>query len=333
MSESDACALNRIYYTECKGIHKGRNVERMIGLKQLRGAIGVTVTPFAMDWQVDLEAVRLQAEHLSQSQITGVFPCASTGEFPYLSFAQQRAVYIATKEGLGNGKTLIAGACTPNLRQSIACVQMAGELGYDACVACTPYYYPHTQDEIFIYFSELAAASPVPVILYHVPFFTGGIAIDTVSKLMRIPNIAGIKDSSADMKRISHLCQLHAQREDFLIYTGTDDCLLPALAAGVDGSMTAFAAGVPDWVTDVYQAFAEGNLPQAAAYQRRMMPLLAAADALPFPLGYKMVAQAYHQLPMTQHVHQLLPENRRREAVQTIESLLQSKMDFRCSVV
>ncbi|HPF87175.1 MAG TPA: dihydrodipicolinate synthase family protein [Candidatus Limiplasma sp.] len=293
-------------------------------MKQLRGAIGVTVTPFDRDWQVDLQVVRTQAERLSDSRITGVFPCASTGEFPHLSFAQQRAIYIATKEGIGNDKTLIAGACTPNLRQSIACARLAGELRYNACVACPPYYYPHTQEEIFAFYQELAKASPVPVILYHVPFFTSGIAMDTVSKLMRIPNIVGIKDSSADMKRISHLCQLHTQREDFLIYTGTDDCLLPALAAGVDGNMTAFAASVPDWVTDIYQAFGEGKLAQAAAYQRRMMPLLAVADALPFPLGYKLVAQAHYQLPMTQRVHQLAPEETVEIAQQKIEKLLRA---------
>jgi 4-hydroxy-tetrahydrodipicolinate synthase len=291
-------------------------------MKQLRSAIGVTVTPFTLDWQVDLDTVRIQAEHLSDSQITGVFPCASTGEFPYLSFAEQRAIYLATKEGIDGKKTLIAGACTPNLRQSIACAQMAGELKYDACVACPPYYYPHTQEEIFTFYRELAAASPIPVILYHVPFFTSGIAMETVSKLMHISNIVGIKDSSADMKRISHLCQLHTQREEFLIYTGTDDCLLPALAAGVDGSMTAFAAAVPDWVTDVYRAFTEGNLTQAATCQRRMMPLLAVAGALPFPLGYKLVAQTYHQLPMTQHVHQLVPGDTVKTTQQEIETLL-----------
>ena len=140
-------------------------------MKQLRGAIGVSVTPFTADWQVDLRSICIQAEHLADSKITGVFPCASTGEFPHLSFADQRAIYIATQEGIGGKKTLIAGACAPNLRQSIVYAQMAGELGYDACVACTPYYYPHTQDEIFLFYSELAAASPVPVILYHVPFF------------------------------------------------------------------------------------------------------------------------------------------------------------------
>ncbi len=293
-------------------------------MKQLRGAIGVTVTPFSTDWQVDLEAIRIQAEHLSESRITGVFPCASTSEFPHLTMEQQRAIYLATKEGVCGKKTLIAGACAPNLRQSIRCAQMAGELRYDALCGVSRITIRNTGRN-FMFYTELAAVSPVPVILYHVPFFTSGIAMDTVRRLMRIPNIVGIKDSSADMKRISHLCQLHALRDDFLIYTGTDDCLLPALSAGVDGSMTAFAAGVPDWVADVYQAFAEGKLQQAAACQRRMMPLLAIADALPFPLGYKMVAQTYHRLPMTQRVHQLTPDDIASSTQQAIEVLLHAE--------
>lgn len=275
-------------------------------MKDFRGAIGVTVTPFDSDWSIDLGAVRKQAALLAGSRITGVFPCASTGEFPHLSRSEQRAICQATKEGIGSGKTLIAGACSPNLRGSMDYACMAGELGYDACVACPPYYYPLTQEEVFAFYRELAQASPLPVILYHVPFFTSGISMETVEKLMRMPNIMGIKDSSANMKRIAHLCQLHAVREDFLVYTGTDDCLLPALSAGVDGSMTAFAAAAPELVTEVYRSYAEGNLREASANQQRMMPLLQTADALPFPLGYKLVAEAYHNIPMTRRYHQLV---------------------------
>lgn len=291
-------------------------------MKELRGAIGVTVTPFDRDWQVDLSAVRAQAERLSASDITGVFPCASTGEYIHLSPGEQRAVYQATKEGTGGKKTLVASACAPNLRAAIESAAMAKELGYDACVACPPYYYPLTQAEILAFYRALMQASALPIILYHVPFFTSGIAPETVRELARMDNIVGIKDSSANMKRIAHLCSLHEERPDFLIYTGTDDCLYPALAAGVDGSMTAFAAGAPALVTDVYRAFATENPAEAAACQRRMMPLLAEADALPFPLGYKLVAQAYHHIPMTKHYHQLLDEDTFTEASRRIEALL-----------
>ncbi len=298
-------------------IEKGR-----FALKELRGAIGVSVTPFGMDWQVDLDAIRTQAERLSTSGITGVFPCASTGEYPHLSPKEQRAVYEATKEGIGGKKTLIASACAPNLRTAIESAAMARELGYDACVACPPYYYPLSQDEIIAFYQALARASALPVILYHVPFFTSGIAPETVRRLAQMDNIVGIKDSSANMKRIAHLCSLHEERPDFLIYTGTDDCLYPALAAGVDGSMTAFAAGAPTLVTDVYRAFAADRPAEAAACQQRMMPLLAEADALPFPLGYKLVAQAYHHIPMTRRYHQLLGEDAVAEASRHIEALL-----------
>lgn len=298
-------------------------------MKEFRGAIGVTITPFDLDWSIDLDAVRKQAALLAGSQITGVFPCASTGEFPHLSMSEQRAICQATKEGIGSGKTLIAGACSTNLRSSMDYACMAGELGYDACVACPPYYYPLTQDEILTFYQELAQASPLPIILYHVPFFTSGIAMESVEKLMRIPNIIGIKDSSANMKRIAHLCQLHSIREDFLIYTGTDDCLLPALSAGVDGSMTAFAAAAPELVTEVYRSFSEGNMREAFANQQRMMPLLKTADALPFPLGYKLVAETYHNIPMTKRYHQLVTAQQvdvaRNQTVDFMNGILDKK--------
>ncbi len=291
-------------------------------MKDLHGAIGVTVTPFDRNWQVDLESVHKQAEHLAASSITGVFPCASTGEFPHLSFKQQREIYQATKDGLGGQKALIAGACAPNLQQAVAYAQMAFELGYDACVACPPYYYPLTQNEIYYFYRELAQSSPLPIIMYHVPFFTSGIEIATIEKLLQITNIIGLKDSSANLKRISHLCQLHSTRDDFILYTGTDDCLLPALTAGVDGSMTAFAAAMPKLVCGVYQAYSHAEMKTAKAYQQAMMPLLSVADALPFPLGYKLVAQVSHALPMAKQYHQMASQTAVNEALQKITTFV-----------
>lgn len=290
----------------------------------LRGAIGVTVTPFAPDGQIDLGTVRAQAERLAASDVAGVFPCASTGEYPHLTLAEQYAVSKATRDALAGRKRLIGGACASNLRGSLAGAEVVRSLGYDACVACPPYYYPLSQAEVFAYYKALAAQAGLPLILYHVPFFTTGIELDTVQKLMAIPNIVGIKDSSANMKRIAHLCQMRDGREDFWVYTGTDDCLLPALAAGVDGSMTAFAACAPALVTDVYAAFARGDVTYARQCQRRMMPLLKAADALPFPLGYKLVAEAYHNLPMTQSWRQMAEAETVQAARVQIATLLQT---------
>jgi dihydrodipicolinate synthase/N-acetylneuraminate lyase len=291
--------------------------------KHLRGAIGVTVTPFAKDGQADLNAVRAQAERLGGSDVTGVFPCASTGEFPHLDMAEQRAIAMATRDVLEGKKHLIAGACASSLRGSLALVEQAEALQYDACVACPPFYYPLTQAEVYAYYRALAAQAEVPIILYHVPFFTTGIEMDTVEKLLKIPNIIGIKDSSANMKRIAHLCCLRDTREDFLVYTGTDDCLLPALAAGVDGSMTAFAACAPSLVATVYAAYGRGDYPAAQQCQRTMMPLLKAADALPFPLGYKLVAEAYHGLTMTHSWRQMADEATVHAARDQILALLQ----------
>ena len=291
--------------------------------KQLRDAIGVTVTPFTQAGLVDLDTVREQAEYLGASNVAGVFPCASTGEFPHLDMAEQRAIAVATRDVLEGKKHLIAGACASSLRGALALAEQAKALRFDACVACPPYYYPLTQAEVYAYYRALAAQAEVPVILYHVPFFTTGIEMDTVEKLLKIPNVIGIKDSSANMKRIAHLCCLRDAREDFLVYTGTDDCLLPALAAGVDGSMTAFAACAPALVAAVYAAYNRGDYAAAEKCQRAMMPLLKAADALPFPLGYKLVAEAYHSLPMTQSWWQTADEGTVRAARAQIAALLQ----------
>jgi len=292
-------------------------------MKDFRGAVGVTVTPFTRDFQVDTKAVFVQAERLSQTAITAILPCASTGEFLHLTSSEHKAVYTATKQGNTGKKALFASACAPNLRAAISCVEMAAELKYDACVACPPYYYPLSQEEIYAFYSELSkAAGNMPIILYHVPFFTSGIEMATVERLLKLPGIIGIKDSSANMKRISHLCQLHGQRQDFLIYTGTDDCLLPALTAGCDGSMTALGASLPALVMAVYNAFYGGDIHTAQACQQRLMPLLKAADSLPFPLGYKLVAQVAWGVKMDESYHQMADAQKVALVLQEIEELI-----------
>jgi dihydrodipicolinate synthase/N-acetylneuraminate lyase len=246
-----------------------------------------------------------------------------------MTMEEQRSVLCATRDGLDGRKALIGGACAPSLRQAIAHARLAKEAGCDACVACPPYYYPLSQKEIMAFYRELARAAELPVIMYHVPFFTSGIEAETVERLARIDNIIGIKDSSANMKRIAHLCQLHDRRPDFLIYTGTDDCLFPALCAGVDGSMTALAASLPDLVSRVYKAFSEGDMQEAGQQQRRMMPVLKAADALPFPLGYKLVAEAAHGLPLTARWHQLITQEECAPAREQIARLVNAVLSER----
>ncbi len=256
--------------------------------------VAVTVTPFDENEKVDLAAVAWQTEQICNSEADAILPVASTGDYVKLDLPERLEVFKAVAETNKGRKKLIASACDTSAKRVLQTIGAVKEMGYDACLVCPPYYYPLTQDAVCDFFKEVCAgAEGFPVIGYHVPFFTTGIEIPTFEKLLEIPNFVGMKDSSAVMKRIAHLCQIvQAKRPDFAVYTGTDDCLFPALCAGCFGSMTALAATMPAQIRGIYNAFDAGNIGEAMAINQKILPIIRQCDSLTFPVGYKLLAKA-----------------------------------------
>lgn len=256
-------------------------------------SVGVTVTPFIGGCTPDLFAIEKQTEMLAESKTDAILPCASTGDFVKMTPADRLAVLETAAKVNKGRKVLIAGACDASVSGVLETIEKAKEFGYDAAIVCPPYYYGLSQDDVLDFYKSVAAGAKLPVIAYHVPFFTTGIEIPTFRELLKIPQITAIKDSSANLKRISHLCDIAAEtRPDFRVYTGTDDCLFPALCAGCAGSMTALAASLPDEIADIYRAFDERDIEGAMKYQRKILPVIRLADSLTFPMGYKLLAKA-----------------------------------------
>lgn len=263
-------------------------------MRDLSGAIGVTVTPFISGETPDFKEIEKQTEILCNSDIDGIFPCSSTGEYPKISFENKIKIMETVAKVNAGRKVLIAGACSVSIDEIKAFIDKAKELKYDACLICPPYYYPLKQDEVLRFYKEVCCyAGDMRIIAYNVHFFTTEIMHDTFVKLLEIPNLVGMKDSSGNLKKISHECDLaRSIRPDFIVYTGTDDCLLPALIAGCKGSMTAFGAIFPNTIKSIYKNYESGKLDKAIEIQRSILPLLRLADSLVFPDGYKLVAKA-----------------------------------------
>lgn len=263
-------------------------------MRDIKGEIGVTVTPFINGETPNYDEVRRQIEQLCNSEVDGIFPCSSTGEYPKLSFEDKIKMLEVVKEVNNGRKFLIAGASAVSISEVKAYIDKAKELEYDACLICPPYYYPLNQDAVLNFYKDVCAyAGDMRMIAYNVHFFTTEIMTDTFKELLKIPNLVGMKDSSGNLKKISHECDVARKiRPDFIVYSGTDDCLLPSLIAGVKGSMTAFGAIFPNTIKSIYKDFETGNIQIAVETQRKILPLLRMADSLLFPDGYKLVAKA-----------------------------------------
>lgn len=256
--------------------------------------VAVTVTPFDENEKVILEEVKKQTEEICNSAADAILPAASTGDFVKLDLPEREEVFRAVSEANRGRKKLIASACDTSAKRVLQTIHTVKELGYDACLVCPPYYYPLSQDAVYDFYKTVCeGAGDFPVIGYHVPFFTTGIEIPTFEKLLEIPNFVGMKDSSALMKRIAHLCSIVSEkRPDFAVFTGTDDCLFPALCAGCFGSMTALAATMPKEIRGIYDAFDARDIDTAMRINQSILPIIRKADSLTFPVGYKLLAKA-----------------------------------------
>lgn len=263
--------------------------------ERLKGPFSVLMTPFVGE-KVNKEAYIAQVERLNCSNVSGYVTNGSTGEFIQLSLEEQMQISEWAAKAKSAGKKLIVSACTGNLADTIKICRHAGSIGADAVLVCPPYYFKYTAKEREEYFMKVADLSPVPVFLYNIPFFTQELELDVVYRLLEHKNIVGIKDSSANMKRLEHMVE-KTKDMPVNIFTGTDDILFPALVGGCVGSMTAFATIYPDEICGIYDAVAEGDYKKAKEIQFSIMPALRKADSETFPKGYKKLMQEVSGIP------------------------------------
>lgn len=264
-------------------------------MKKIKGPYSVLMTPFR-DGKVDLQAYRKQIGRLNGTGISGYVVNGSTGEFVQMTLAEQTELIFAVAEEKAKDKKTVVSACTGNLADTCELCRRAEEAGADAVLVCPPYYFTYTKEDRLRYFERLADLSPVPVLLYNIPFFTQEIETDIVFRLFRHENVIGIKDSSANMKRLEHMAEM-AKNTEISVLTGTDDILFPALVGGCDGSMTAFATVFPEKICTLYWAVESGNYALAKEIQFSLLPLLRKAESETFPRGYKRLMEEVSGIP------------------------------------
>jgi len=234
----------------------------------VKGIFPALVTPFGSDGSVSLNAVRENICRYNGTAIAGYVVLGSTGEAVMLSRAEADSVLAAAKEAAASTKFLIAGTGAESTAETVARTKRAAELGYAAALVKTPYYYkPVYKAETYIrHFRAVADASPIPVLLYSVPQFTG-ITLETpeILALAGHPNIVGIKDSSGNIQRVAEI--VAGAPPDFQVLTGGAAVIYPALTVGARGAILALAAALPEKCAEVFLLFQSGRHEQAKALQ------------------------------------------------------------------
>ncbi len=253
--------------------------------KFLKGPFAVLMTPFK-NGKLDEDVFIKQVKRVNGTGVSGFVVNGSTAEFIQLSIEEQKRAIQLVAENKDADKKLIASACTGNAVDTVDVAKYAKSVGADAILVCTPYYFTYSMQDKKQYFLDVANNSPLPVVLYNIPFFTQEIELKLVYELFDHENVIGIKDSSANMKRLMHQLDV-AKDKNVAVLTGTDDILYSALFAGCVGSFTAFAAIFPEEISALYSAMDKGDYATAKSIQDKFMPLLREADSKTFPFGYK----------------------------------------------
>jgi 4-hydroxy-tetrahydrodipicolinate synthase len=277
------------------------------------GSIPALVTPFAAG-RVNEAAFRELVEWQIDEGSNALVPCGTTGEGATLSNDEHRRVIEITVEVARSRVPVIAGCGSNNTAHAIALTTIAREAGADAALHVPPYYNRPNQEGIYAHLSAVAELD-IPVILYNVPSRTiTDIAVETMEKLSRLPNVVGVKDATGNLARVS--AQRQACGTEFIQLSGNDDMALGFSAMGGVGCISVSANVAPKLCSQFQEAMREGRWPDALALQDRLFPLHAAlfSDASPGPVKYA-VNRVRPDFPATLRLPMTPPSEASRKAV------------------
>lgn len=239
----------------------------------LSGVFPALTTPFSADGSVSVADIKHNITQYNTTGLAGYVAIGSTGESVLLSRKEVETVFVAVKESAAPGMRLIAGTGAESTAETIERTKRAAELGYHFALVKTPYYYkPLYKPEVYIaHFRRVADASPIPVILYSVPQFTG-VALEApeVGVLAQHPNIIGIKESSGNVQRAAEM--LAAVPPSFQILVGSASMMFPSMVLGAAGAILALASPLPELCVALFNATRTGDLETARALQAIILP-------------------------------------------------------------
>ena len=238
------------------------------------GVFAAVPTPFADDDQLDVRRLRAAIAWWVASPLTGFVILGSTAEAVLMDDDECDRVVDEARALVPRQRPFIVGAGRESTRATIRAAKRAADFGADAVLVRTPGFFKSqmTGDAFMLYYTAVAEASPVPVLLYNFTALTGvNLLPATVARLARHKNIVGMKESGSDISYINEL--VTRTPDDFTLLAGSATTYFHALCAGCDGGILALAALLPDACARMLALVRDDRLGEARALQHWIMPL------------------------------------------------------------
>src|SRR5579872_148749 len=260
----------------------------MTAKTSFRGSFTALVTPFkngAVDERVFRELVDWQIAEGTN----GLVPVGTTGESPTLSHEEHKKVVEWCVDQSNGRVPVIAGAGSNSTAEAVELSQHAEKAGADAVLVVTPYYNKPTQEGLYQHFKAINDAIGIPIIMYNIPGRSiVDMSVETMKRLYELKNIAGVKDATANITRISQ--QRLALGEDFNQLSGEDATTLGYMAHGGHGCISVTSNVAPRLCSDFQNACLSGDFTKALAIQDKLLPLHVDLfiEASPAPVKYAL---------------------------------------------
>jgi len=243
----------------------------MAAKTNFRGSFTALVTPFN-NGSIDEQAFRRLVEWQITEGTNGLVPVGTTGESPTLSHEEHRQVVEWCIDQAQERVPVVAGAGSNSTREAVELAQHAEEAGADAVLVVTPYYNKPTQEGMYQHFKAINDAIGIPIIVYNIPGRSViDMSVETMARLFELKNIAGVKDATASMTRVSQ--QRGAMGEGFNQLSGEDATALGFMAHGGHGCISVTSNVAPRLCAEFQGACLRGDYATALKLQDKLMPL------------------------------------------------------------
>ena len=234
-------------------------------MKLFTGSGVALVTPFN-DNGVDFDKLEELIEYHIKNDTDAIIICGTTGEATTMTEEEKKSTIKFTVEKANGRIPIIAGSGSNNTAAAIARSVWCEKIGVDGVLVITPYYNKSSDKGVIEHFKAISSNINIPIILYNVPSRTGlNLKPSIVKELSKIPNIVGVKEASGDLSQVLEIRALCG--EDFLIYSGNDDQIIPILSLGGAGVISVLANIVPKEVHNMCALYMEGKTKEALKIQ------------------------------------------------------------------
>src|SRR6266702_2953573 len=260
----------------------------MAAKTNFRGSFTALVTPFK-NGSLDEAAFRSLVSWQIAEGTNGLVPVGTTGESPTVSHDEHKQVVEWCIEEAKGRVPVIAGAGSNSTKEAIELSQHAEKAGADAVLIVTPYYNKPTQEGMYQHFKAINDAIGIPIIIYNIPPRSViDMSVDTMARLFELKNIAGVKDATANVVRVSQ--QRQAMGPEFNQLSGEDATALGFMAHGGHGCISVTSNVAPRLCSEFQAAWAKGDYRTALKLQDKLMPLHTALflETSPAPAKYAL---------------------------------------------